>query len=217
MAAAGAKKAAPAKGAQAAAEVQFEPDDLEIKDQPDNNFLLGDAIERIIKLNHDDRPKLKHPQTPNWLTIKAALVGYPFSGKKKQAELVKNKFGLDVFIMDELINEAIEFARAHPDPIESHPVPIKNASENELSTFLVDFDDPISEDEEGFINSQEDFRQCGLEIEELLLSGTEISDQLYVKLFVTKLRLTYEYKDPHTQRNETKKAARIQAELNIRL
>jgi hypothetical protein len=96
-------------------------------------------------------------------------------------------------------------------------LPINNSSESELSTFLVELDDPLSEDEEGFINSQEDFRQCGLEIEELLLSGTEISDQLYVKLFVTKLRLTYEYKDPHTQRNETKKAARIQAELNIRL
>lgn len=75
------KKGAPVKGA-AAQDSLFEADDLEIKDQPDNNFLLGDAIEQIIKINHEDRPKLKHPQTPNWLPLKLALVGYPFSGKK---------------------------------------------------------------------------------------------------------------------------------------
>jgi hypothetical protein len=59
-----------------------------------------------------------------------------------------------------------------------------------------EFGEPLSEDEEGFINCDEDFRQCGLQIEALLLSGQEISDELYVRLFVTKLRLTYEYKDP---------------------
>lgn len=35
-----------------------------------------------------------------------------------------------------------------------------------------------------------------MEMEELLASGEEIIDDLYVKLFVTKLRMTYEYKDP---------------------
>ena len=41
--------------------MQFDAEDLEVKDEPDNNFLLGDAIETIIKLNHADRPALKHP------------------------------------------------------------------------------------------------------------------------------------------------------------
>lgn len=35
----------------------------------------------------------------------------------------------------------------------------------------------------------EDFRQCGLQMQELLLDGEEISDDLYVKVFVTKLRI----------------------------
>lgn len=51
--------------------------------------------------------------------------------------------------------------------------------------------DELSEDEEGEINCKEDFRQCGLEIEKLLLDGEEVSDELYVKLFVTQLRMTY--------------------------
>jgi hypothetical protein len=41
-----------------------------------------------------------------------------------------------------------------------------------------------------------------MEIEELLASGEEITDDLYVKLFITKLRMTYEYKDQQQQRRE---------------
>lgn len=82
---------------------------------------MGDAIEQIIKLNHEDRPKLKHPQTPNWLPLKLALVGYPFSGKKSQAAQIQEKYNLNVFVMDELINEAISFAKMNPSPIERQP------------------------------------------------------------------------------------------------
>lgn len=51
----------------------------------------------------------------------------------------------------------------------------------------------------------------------MLLSGKEINDELYVKLFVTKLRLTYEYKDPQTQRMEIQAAAKQQVDLQQRL
>lgn len=33
-------------------------------------------------------------------------------------------------------------------------------------------------------------------MQELLLEGEEISDSLYVRLFVVKLRMSYEYKTP---------------------
>ena len=41
-----------------------------------------------------------------------------------------------------------------------------------------------------------------MEIEELLNCGEEIRDDLYVKLFICKLRMRYEYKDPSCQRRE---------------
>jgi hypothetical protein len=73
-------KAAPAKKAAAVVETHFEPDDLVLKDEAENNFLLGDVIEQLIKLNFEERAKLKHPQVPNWLSLKICLIGYPFSG-----------------------------------------------------------------------------------------------------------------------------------------
>ena len=45
-------------------------------------------------------------------------------------------------------------------------------------------------------------------MQELLLNGDEISDDLYVKVFVTKLRMQYPYKDPKTRQKELKDQAK---------
>ena len=45
---------------------------------------------------------------------------------------------------------------------------------------------------------------------ELLLDGQEISDDLYVRVFLTKLRMQYEYKDPKTKQREIKNKAKRQ-------
>lgn len=54
-------------------------------------------------------------------------------------------------------------------------------------------------------------------MQELLLDGEEISDDLYVKAFVTKLRMQYPYKDPKTKQKELKQQAKRQVEINERL
>ena len=41
-------------------------------------------------------------------------------------------------------------------------------------------------------------------MKEMLLDGMEISDELYVKMFIAKLRLAYEYKDPARKQKELK-------------
>jgi hypothetical protein len=43
-------------------------------------------------------------------------------------------------------------------------------------------------------NAEEDFRLCGSRISDLLKDGQEIPDQVYVDLYVAKLRLTYPHK-----------------------
>jgi len=81
----------------AVVETTFEPDDLVLKDSAENNFLLGGVIDQLIKLNFDERAKLQHPQTPNWLSLKLCLVGYTFSGTNTQAAYMKENYGLDLF------------------------------------------------------------------------------------------------------------------------
>jgi len=182
------KAKAPAKGAPA--EVTFEEAELEISNAPDNNFLLGDALEQIIKINFDERSRLMHPQNPNWLSVKICLAGYPFSGKKEQAECLRKKYNLDIFVMDSLVQEAIDFSVENPNAIEAPAKPEeeeKKEGENDANDSLSDIG--MSEDEDEEFNLQEEFRQCGLQMQELLLDGEEISDDLYVRVFVTKLRM----------------------------
>lgn len=49
------------------------------------------------------------------------------------------------------------------------------------------------------------------------MNGEEIHDEIYVKLFVHKLRTTYEYKCPVTRRREVQVKAKRQVEINSRM
>lgn len=57
-------------------------------------------------------------------------------------------------------------------------------------------DDTLSVDSELHqeLNVEEDFRACGMLIADLLGNGQEITDEVYVQLYVAKLRLTYPHK-----------------------
>jgi len=72
------------------------------------NHIFGDVIDQLIKLYYPSRADLKHPPTPNHLAIKLCLIGYPFAGKRTQAKLIKEKYDLDIFCMDELVQEALD-------------------------------------------------------------------------------------------------------------
>jgi len=206
--------AAPAKGAKPAGKAPAQSDvvmdeaDLEVADTPANNFIFGDVIDQLIKLHYPSRPDTKHPPTPNWLALKVCLVGYPFSGKKTQAALIKEKYGLDVFIMEELIQEAIEF-NPEEQRLNSPSAPIVD-----LGSY--DYAD-LSEDEVLDLNVNEEMAAIGKEIKEQLLNGEEISDALYVRLFITKLRVTYTYKCPITKRREAEVKAHRFVEITKRI
>lgn len=54
--------------------------------------------------------------------------------------------------------------------------------------------DSEAEDSYNEISVKEDFRLCGEKIANLLKEGQEIPDEIYVELYVAKLRITYPYK-----------------------
>ena len=142
--------------------------DLEVADTAANNSIFGDVIDQLIRLHYPPRPDLKHPPTPNWLALKLCIVGYPFAGKKTQAQLIKEKYGLDVFNMEDLINEAMEY-----DP--SKHCQEKAAKENEEDLGGCNYEG-LSEDEVLDHNVHEEFAAIGKEIREALCNGEEISD-----------------------------------------
>ncbi len=266
-------KGAPKKAAPVA-EAQFEEADLALGDAPENNFMLGDVVEQLIKLNFEERAKLQHPMTPNWLSLKLSIIGYPFSGLKTQAALIKEQYGLDVFHMDQLVQEAIdcpdeppaepailevtpeqEHEQEHeaaaqefpatPQPEGDGAKPLPSASGKsvpvtpgpdvgssavaksiacptesveEVAPEKPDSDlEGLSQDEDAHPRCREELRQCGALIRETLLEGREIPDELYVRLFVNKLRATYAYKSPLDKLMEVREEAARMVDIYARL
>ena len=91
--------------------------------------------------------------------------------------------------MSDLVIEAVTFYQQNPNPIEFTRQEI--ATGEDLETISDD-----SEIHEGYTieSVKEDFRQVGEKIADLLKEGQEIPDEVYVQLYVTKLRLTYPHK-----------------------
>ena len=63
------------------------------------------------------------------------------------------------------------------------------------------------------LNPEEDFRKCGEQIQSYLFDGAEIPDQLYVYLYIAKLRMTYDYKDKEKLKQKIMEEAK--SELNL--
>jgi hypothetical protein len=99
------------------------------------NNIFGDVIDQLIKLYYPPRADLKHPPTPNHLALKLCLIGYPFAGKKTQAQLIKKFYGLDVYCMDNLVQEAIDCKEPQftqlPKPIDDDASDFANLSRDE--------------------------------------------------------------------------------------
>jgi hypothetical protein len=91
--------------------------------------------------------------------------------------------------LSDLVNEAVTFYEQNPNPIEFTRQEIATGEDLEAIS-----DD--SEIQEGYTieSVKEDFRQVGEKIADLLKEGQEIPDEIYVQLYVTKLRLTYPHK-----------------------
>jgi len=77
--------------------------------------------------------------------------------------MIKQKYGLNIYSMESLLKEAIEFAESHPDPIDKHLDEEKKGDDNDIKSDEEDYE-LLSEDENGDFNLEEDFRQCGIQI-----------------------------------------------------
>lgn len=122
------------------------------------------------------------------MNMKVAFIGYAFAGKKTQAEVLSQMYGLQTYQMSDLVSECLSAYEQHP---EAYP-PVEAAE----ATNEAEGEGALSDDSEldEVVNPLEDFRVCGEKVTELLKDGLEIPDEVYVQLYVAKLRLTYPHK-----------------------
>ena len=156
-----------------------------------NNFQLGDALEQVIQLNFDARSQQKRPKMPQYLNLKLCFIGYSFAGKKTQATMLQDLYGLQTYQLNDLVDEALTFSEQNPEPF-TFDAPAKQ--EESILDEAVMSQDSEAEDSYHEMSVKEGFRLCGENIASLLKDGQEIPDEVYVELYVAKLRITYPYK-----------------------
>lgn len=54
---------------------------------------------------------------PQYLNLKLCFIGYAFSGKKTQAQKLKEEYGLDIYYLNDLVDQALKFYESNPQPL----------------------------------------------------------------------------------------------------
>lgn len=75
-----------------------------------NNNILGDILTVIIDKLHPKVPVLPAPELPSYLSLKLSVIGKPLSGKKTLCGLLKQKYGIEIILPKQILNEAINLA-----------------------------------------------------------------------------------------------------------
>ncbi|CAI2385760.1 unnamed protein product [Moneuplotes crassus] len=104
------------KGAQP--ESKLDEDEMTIPEVLPKNNILGDVVEQVININYDGEKDIVRPEVPNHLTLRLAMVGKSFAGKKTQAQLIAEKYDLKQYHPFELIDEALSRSKEELEEIE---------------------------------------------------------------------------------------------------
>ena len=105
---------------------------------------------------------------PARMPITVCVVGKPFSGKSEQARRLSDKYNLAVIDVDTLVNEALQWAES------------KEAEVMSLEGTLQNVDDRAYHERISSIGSQ---------IKPLLMAGTTLPDEYFIRLILSKIRL----------------------------
>ena len=72
-----------------------------------NNDYLGHFLYGLIDLLFPPKPVKSPPEFPNYLPLKISIIGKTMSGKKTMADLLKQKYGIELISPEDVIKEAL--------------------------------------------------------------------------------------------------------------
>ncbi|CAG9331121.1 CPC1_2 [Blepharisma stoltei] len=81
-----------------------------------NDEYLGDIIEVVMDAAYPPDPLPPFPPGPHYLPYKICIIGPPFSGKKTQSKKLQELFGLKIFEMQKIIDDAAKVVQRKSEP-----------------------------------------------------------------------------------------------------
>ena len=167
-----------------------------------DTFTMSDLVEEALKFySEHPSPIIKERAIDN-LAIKESI--HEDSKEESMKMQEEHQPNQDQPPEDEKNKSTGQFPGLGQNPLFNKTGPINTGDEDKVSE--------ASEIEEE-LNPEEDFRLCGQRIQDCLFEGVQISDQLYIDLYIAKLRMNYEYKDRATLKVKTEDEARQELDL----
>lgn len=107
------------------------------------NYAFGDIMENIIEIAFPLSPPPSVPEGPHYLPLKIIVIGPAFSGKKSQVKKLADNFGLKIFEMGRIIEDAKKVIQKKSEPEDlKKKRPVEEESEAFIQTCLeVSLDD----------------------------------------------------------------------------
>lgn len=168
------------KGAAQAQPVDIiNPEENKIPEAPQNNFHYGDILQKIIDINMKEKPLEEIKQLPTYLKLKLAIIGLEFGGRKTQAKIMSEKYGLKAIIISELIEEAIYEAKV----IDNEENIRVSESEAVVKNSLIE-------------KNSSKLAEIGIDLLRTLDEGKPLTDEQIIKLIVLKLDTLFGFKTP---------------------
>lgn len=170
-----------------------------------DTYSMSDLVEEALKY---------YQENPQPILRENAVEESPI----KEAQMEESQGNMEEDMnQDEPPNVDTAAAEAHKTVEPDGSKPALGTNPLFIKEKVVEDDTEVVESEESEIDEElhpsEDLRQCGKRIHECLFNGEEIPDQLYVDLYIAKLRLSYAYKDKSTLKGEVHAAGTRELEL----
>ena len=94
-----------------------------------NDDYLGDTLEILIDTSFPPEPLPSMPEGPHYLPLKVLILGPTFSGKKTQLKKVQEVYGLKLFEMKSIVEEAHKIVQKKNEPEDKKKKPTEEEPE----------------------------------------------------------------------------------------
>ncbi|KRX04379.1 Calponin homology domain [Pseudocohnilembus persalinus] len=145
----------------------------------DNNDYLGNFLTEIVDNLHPKQEKTQIPQEiPNYLPLKLSMIGLPFSGKKTLANLLKQKYQLELIDPKQIIQQAHELAFPPPEDDKNKKKGAKKDTKKKGNA--------KDQEEEKPVNPE--LIELGQKVHEFIENNLEIPDEFQVQAAIIQIK-----------------------------
>ncbi len=196
----------------------FEPtkiqiEDVEIPNKSIKNVkfseLISNVLENIFPDEYNDDNSNKEKGKWDYIHYKISLIGYPLSGRKTQANILKGKYpNLNIYSIYDIIKEKSNEWEKINEPIENHPK-FKTMKPNQIEN--------LKEEQNKKIEEFKNNNQIIMSYLENKNENKSPDDELLLKILIDKIEKDFIEKSEEEQIEEMVKKQTKLKELNKRL